>query len=172
MNKSKYILLIFVAVLLLTGCDNNSNETEEKTVTEDVETDEMVHKHCTRSSTNSGGVSTELSYEIYYTGEKLNLLESTEKVISDNSDKLDEYQEAYEKINKYYKDLKYYDTEVTREDNSVTRSTTINYDKIDIDILLDIEGEEDNIIEDKEAKVQLWLDLAKKFGTKCKKVTE
>ncbi len=170
MKKSKYIILIIVAVFLLTACDKST--TVEKKEKEEVETKEMEHKHCTRQSTNSGGVSTELSYEIYYTGEKLNLLESTEKVISDNSDKLDEYQEAYEKINKYYKDLKYYDTEVTREDNSVTRSTTINYDKIDIDELLDIEGEEDNIIEDKEAKVQLWLDLAKKFGTKCKKVTE
>ena len=38
---------------------------------------------------------------------------------------------------------------------------------LDIDTLLAIEGEEDNIIEDGKAKVDKWLTLAKKFGTKC-----
>ena len=62
------------------------------------------------------------------------------------------------------------DTEVIRGDTSVTRKTTINYDKINIKDLLDIEGEEDNIIENGEAKVEKWISLAKKFGTKCEEV--
>ena len=33
--------------------------------------------------------------------------------------------------------------------------------------LLEIEGEEDNIIENGKAKVEKWLTLAKKFGTEC-----
>lgn len=43
----------------------------------------------------------------------------------------------------------------------------INYDKIDIDKLLEIEGEEDNIIVGNKAKLSLWLELAGKVGTVC-----
>ena len=68
--------------------------------------------------------------------------------------------------------MDYYDTKVTRGDTSVTRNAIINYDKIDIEKLLEIEGEEDNIIENGEAKVDKWLSLAKKFGTKCELVEE
>ena len=113
-----------------------------------------------------------MSYELYYTGDKLNILESTEKVIATKDSDLDTYQQAYEKIDSYYEGLEYYDTEVIRGDTSVTRKATINYDKINIKQLLDIEGEEDNIIQDGEAKVDLWLELAKKFGTKCEVVEE
>ena len=61
---------------------------------------------------------------------------------------------------------------VIRDDNSVTSNITINYDKIDIDQLLNIEGSKDNIVEDGKAKVDKWMSLAKKFGTKCKTIEE
>ena len=48
----------------------------------------------------------------------------------------------------------------------------INYDKVDIARLLEIEGSEDNIIEDGVAKVDKWLTLAKRFGTKCELVED
>ena len=81
---------------------------------------------------------------------------------------LDIYEEAYNNINKQYKGLEYYDTEVVRDNNSVTRDTTINYAKIDIEALLDIEGSEDNVIDsDGKVKLQTWLDFTKPFGVKC-----
>ena len=109
---------------------------------------------------------------MYYTGEILNILKSEEKVISSDQDVLTTYENAYKKIHTNYAGLDYYDTEVVRGDTTVTSTITINYDKIDIDKLLAIEGEEDNIIENGEAKVDKWLTLAKKFGTKCEDVTE
>ena len=39
--------------------------------------------------------------------------------------------------------------------------------KIDTDKLLEIEGEEDNIIKDGKVKLDDWLDFAEQFGTKC-----
>lgn len=169
MKKISIIVLAFIFILLLTGCDE-----ENKVISngKKVSTANMEHKHCTRSGSGSNGVTTELSYELYYTGDRLNILESTEKVIANEDSDLDQYQKAYEQINKYYKGLEYYDTEVIRGDTSVTRNTTINYDKINIKELLSIEGAEDNIIEDGEAKVDKWIELAKKFGTKCEVVEE
>ena len=57
-----------------------------------------------------------------------------------------------------------------RTSNSVLNETTINYDEIDIKKLLDIEGEEDNIIEDGKAKVDLYIALLKRFGGTCEDV--
>ena len=68
---------------------------------------------------------------------------------------------------KQYEGLKYYDNIVTRTDNSIISDTTINYAKIDIDKLLEIEGEEDNVIENGKVKLSTWLNFAKKFGVTC-----
>ena len=55
-----------------------------------------------------------------------------------------------------------------KDDNSVTRDTTIDYEHVDIDKLLHIEGNEDNIIDENgKASLDMWLALAKKFGTVC-----
>ena len=169
MKKISIIFITLAFILLITGCDD---ENEVVSNGKTVNTANMEHKHCTRSASGTDGVTTELSYELYYTGDKLNILESTEKVIATKDSDLDTYQQAYEKIDRYYEGLEYNDTEVIRGDTSVTRKATINYDKINIKQLLDIEGEEDNIIQDGEAKVDLWLELAKKFGTKCEVVEE
>ena len=139
---------------------------------EDVNVASMQHKHCTRSGSIDTGSEVSLNYDLYYTGEALNILKSEEKVISSDQDVLTTYENAYKKIHANYAGLDYYDTEVVRGDTTVTSTITINYDKIDIDKLLAIEGEEDNIIENGEAKVDKWLTLAKKFGTKCEDVTE
>ena len=66
--------------------------------------------------------------------------------------------------------MKYYDTNIVRDSNSVTYTIYIDYDKIDVDGLLSIEGAEDNIIKRGKAKLSLWLDLAGKMGTLCEEV--
>lgn len=169
MKRNSFIFIIIISVFIITGCIDNNKIISNG---EKISVANMEHKHCTRSGVGNSGVTTELSYELYYTGDKLNILESTEKVNATNETDLDKYQEAYETINSNYEGLEYYDTKIIRNDSSVTRKTIINYDKININDLLYIEGEEDNIIEDGEAKVEKWLSLAKKFGTKCVTVEE
>ena len=167
MKKISIIFITLAFILLITGCDD---ENEVVSNGKTVNTANMEHKHCTRSASGTDGVTTELSYELYYTGDKLNILESTEKVIATKDSDLDTYQQAYEKIDSYYEGLEYYDQVVTRDENSVTNEITINYDKINMKKLLKIEGEEDNIIKDGKAKLDTWLSLAKKLGTTCKEV--
>ncbi|MDD5887916.1 MAG: hypothetical protein PUC82_00315 [bacterium] len=122
---------------------------------------------CSRTG-NIDGATSEMKYELYYEGEYLTILHSTEKVISDDANILDTYEEAYKNIYKAYEGLEYYDVEVRRTDVSVTSDVVINYAKIDIDALLDIEGREDNIVaEDGKVKLQTWLDFAEPFGVTC-----
>ena len=146
--------IVLVMVLLLAGCGSNSSVSSDGV------------KKCTRTGTVTNG-STEMNYEVYYKGEYVVLLHSTEKIISDSSSVLDTYEEAYKNIFKQYEGLKYYDNKITRNSNSVTNETTINYEKIDMGKLLDIEGEEDNVIENGKVKLDTWLSFAKKYGVTC-----
>ena len=84
----------------------------------------------------------------------------------------DTYENAYRGIATNYSGLDHYETNITRSGNTVSFEMNIDYDKIDIPALIRIEGEEDNIFENGIPKVQKWLDLAEKFGTKCELVTD
>lgn len=158
MKKNKLILLIIIIgfVCLITGCNSNS-EKENKT---------SQILNCSRKANVTNGEAS-LTYKIQYKGDNIEVLQSTEKITSKQASILDEYETAYKKIFENYEKLEYYDNEVTRDDNSVTSTTIINYEKIDTTKLLEIEGEEDNIIEDGKAKLSKWKTLAEKFGTTC-----
>ena len=170
MKKINILVLLITIILLVTGCENN---TSNKVISngQKVNTSKMQHKHCTREGSVTNG-EVNLNYDIYYTGDILNILKSEETVISNLSSVLDTYENAYKNIHKNYEGLKYYDTSVERTDDRVTSTITINYDQIDIGRLIDIEGEEDNIFENKIPKVEKWITLAKKFGAKCELVEE
>ena len=166
MKKISIIIVLFL-VILLCGCESKYNEIIINN--KPVNTSKMEHKHCTREATLDGG-EVKLEYDIYYTGEVLNLLVSKEKIISSSEDILNTYEEAYKKIHLNYEKLENYDTSVVRGDTTVLSTISINYDKVDIDRLIEIEGEEDNIFINKVPKVDKWLELAKKFGTTCELV--
>lgn len=166
--KKISIIILLLSVLLITGCDKSNKVVVNG---QKINTSKMEHKHCTRTGSLDDG-DVELNYDLYYTNDRLNVLKSEEKVISSKEDVLDTYEEAYKGIHKNYEGLKYYDTKVERNDSSVTSTITIDYDKVNIDELISIEGEEDNIFENKVPKVDKWITLAKKFGTKCKIVED
>lgn len=168
MKNKLVIIIVLISLFLITGCKKNTVEVNGKKVS----TSGMGHKHCIRNASAGDNITTNLSYEIYYKDDILNVLESIEEIKTTDQNTLDEYEKAYENINNNYEGLMYYDSKVTRTDDSVSRHTTIDYDKINIEELLKIEGEKDNIIENGKAKLQLWLDLAKKFGAKCEEVDE
>lgn len=186
-NKLSKLVLILMMVVLLTGCGSNESSTTANNTTEnsssnnssinesttpnssvsESDTMGMEKLTCSREATAGSGVDVNLDYEIFYQGEYIQILHSTEQVVTDDQDTLDEYEDAYKGIYKNYEGLKYYDNTVTRTNNSVTSDTVINYGKIDTDKLLAIEGEEDNVINDGKVKLDDWLDFAEQFGTKC-----
>ena len=169
--KKNLIILLIIMIAFVAGCESNS---KEKIVSngETVNTSKMGHQHCTREATAGTGVDVSLNYDLYYNGNILNLLKAEEKVVTASASTLDRYEEAYKKIKQNYEGLQYYDQTVDRTDTTVVNTTIINYEKININHLLQIEGEEDNIIENGQAKLDKWLELAKKFGTKCEEVED
>ena len=170
--SNKILICIFICLLLITGCESTNKKSVNIPDNESVDATKMKHKHCTRKGSIGDKGEVQLEYDLYYTGELLNIIKSVEKVISTDNDTLNTYEDAYRKIHASYEGLEYYETNLERTDDSVTSYMLINYDKIDIQRLVEIEGEEDNIIENGKAKVQKWLDLTKKLGMECEEVEE
>ncbi len=166
MKRNKILFLIIIICLVITGCGHKkpSNKTIKS---KDDLNNKSGSMSCTRETTANDGIKPSCTYKITYSNGNILILHSVEKITTDNTEYLNQYEEAYKKINSYYANLKYYDTKVIREADSVTRDTTINYDKINTDKLLALEGEEDNIIVNGKAKLNKWLKFARKFGTEC-----
>ena len=178
MIKLKRVLfsLLLVFCLLLTGCgeeevvDEKEPVVNRESVLDVIDSSGSGKLFCTREAFASEGIDVELTYELTYKNGYVMLLHANEKVMSDDKDSLDEYEKAYRNIAKNYEGLKYYDITITRSDNTVVNDTVINYEKIDTDKLLDIEGEEDNVIVDGKVKLTTWVSFAEKFGASCKEV--
>ena len=179
MNKRMLCLIIFFSffLVLVSGCDNKTDSVESansgNAVTDVTVVDDDFDKNgtgtlnCTTPAAADEGITVDLNYIITYKRGNILELRSIAKITSSNQESLDLYENAYKKISADYADLKYYDTSIIRDSNTVTYDTNINYDKIDVEKLLDIEGAEDNIIDNGKAKLSLWLDLAGKMGTTC-----
>ena len=87
MKKSKLIILFGIAILFFTACEANNNVVSN---CKKVNTDKMEHIHCTREGT-AKDVEVSLEYDLYTSGEDLNLLQSVEKVTSENAETLKTY---------------------------------------------------------------------------------
>ncbi len=188
MKQKKIISLLLILILTITssGCGSNTvkkeNEKDKKPINNnnalydkgylevlEEDTKNMEKMTCTRQGNGINGAKANLNYTLYYQGEYLQILHSKEQVLTTNQDILTEYQNAYINIYKNYENLKYYETSIVREEGSVTNDTIINYSKLDTNKLLEIEGEEDNIIKDGKVKLDDWLKFAEKLGTTCEK---
>ena len=76
-------------------------------------------------------------------------------------------------IKEQYKGLRYYDITVTRDGNSVIYDTVINYEKLDMDKLREIEPDiegQDDIYKNNKLMLKTWWEFSKDMGMTCKGV--
>lgn len=155
--------------------DNPTEEEKQKAIEEaeknvkniEINAGEKKVLHCTRDAGGRSGMSVYLNYYLTVSGKYINEIHSIEEVVTTNKSDLDEYEKAYKTIKNHYDGIKYYEINVERTDNHVLNDLYINYDKVDIKKIIEIEGEEDNIFENNKARFDKWQELASKFGTKC-----
>ena len=173
MKKLGLILIITVLLLTVTACEKENKPVENNKGNNTTTDKTQIHEHCVRAGNISDdNSSVDLSYEIYYTGEKLNRIESTEKVTSTNESVLNEYEQAYRTIHSYYEDVDYYYTEVIRKSDSVTSKMVIDYDHVDAAKLMAMEGTENNVFDENGvATIAKYREMAKKFGVSCTQVS-
>lgn len=165
---SKIFFLLIISLFFLTGCNEETKFESGTSVDKDSETSNATGTLlCARGGKGLNNSTAELSYEVNYEKGYLTKVHSIEKVTSEDSSVLDQYEDAYKNIFKAYKNLKYYDNTITREDTTVTSDTTIDYSKVDIKKLEEIEATNQSIIKNGKVSLKDWLTLASKVGTKC-----
>ena len=167
---SKILLVLLLSICVVTGCDSdNSSSTAKKNKVKSASdvTKKKGTLICTREGEIEGGTG-EFNYEINYNGENLTSIHSVEAVESSDSEVLKEYATSFKTIDSYYDGIEYYNARINSTSNKVTHTIDIDYEKIDIEALIKLEGEEDNIFENKKPKLEKYLELGKKMGVTCK----
>lgn len=143
----KLILIVCLACLfLVTGCSNEKS----KTLT------------CTRTATIQTGVDMSLNYKVTYKGENVLLVESEEKITSDDADDLKSYETTINNMYSPYKDLEHYYYNVSIDGNTLTSTTKIDYEKIDTDRMIEIDSKNSTLIKNGKVNVQ---DLKSAYET-------
>ncbi len=151
MKKLKLLLVVLLG-LMVTGC----GQAEEKTMT------------CTRTL-KQGSMSMDLEYTVTYKGDYVTKVKSVEKVTADDATVLDTYKSTVEELYKPYKDIKYYDTKVTIDGDTMTSTADINYEKIDMDKLVATDSAIGQLLTDGKIKVETMEEMYKQLGATCKK---
>lgn len=158
-RKKTVTILLLITAVLLTACTNK----EEKDY-------KMIR--CTRKAQSSAGdnVKLDLSYKVYYKDDYVKKVIATDKVTSSDNSIINQYANSYKNIYASYDGLKHFSNKITVTKDSMTSITEIDYAHIDTDKLLEIEGKDDNVVND-EGKVPLkdFLAFYEKYGAKCDK---
>lgn len=149
-KKIKYLAVFVVSVIFLTGCGNDGVQTMT----------------CTRTM-NQNGIKTGLKYTVLYQGDYVTRVKSVETIETDSSEVLDAYQEQIESIYSPYKDIDYYEYDVSIEDNKLTSTVDINYEKIDTDKLLEIDSANGQLIKDGKIKLSDIKSVYEAVGAVC-----
>lgn len=151
MFMKKIGLVLFMSLLLLTGCTKEENGVLT----------------CTRTA-KQGNIDLSLNYKITYTGEYVNTIETTEIVKSEDQNTLNLYKSQIENVYKHYKEIDYYENEITLEGNTLTSKTTIDYEHINTDKLIEIDSANEQILKDGKAKVSDFRTMYENIGASCK----
>lgn len=180
MRKKISLILVILLCMLVTGCKPRKNfETEIQSsgyadrlmiVPNDFNVNGTGELMCRGAASGPEYSTVEIAYNIIYKNGNIRTLQSLNRIKTTDKDVLDVYYDSYIGIAKNYKGLKHYETLVEREDDLVAYNIFIDYDKIDIDKLLEIEGEDDNIIINGKANLEEWLHFAERFGILCEEV--
>lgn len=151
MKKLKLLLVVLLA-LIVTGCAQQ----EEKTMT------------CTRTL-NQGDLKMELNYTVVYQGDYVKKVKSVEKITSEDSSVLEAYKSQVEELYTPYDKIDYYDTKVTIDGNTMTSTADIDYEKIDVDKLIEIDSATSQLFTDGKIKVETLESVYNQVGATCTK---
>ena len=153
MKKGLIISFCLVAVLFLTGCDQTTKK--EKTL------------KCTMDATLTEGTKTKNVYTVTYAGKYVKLVESVETVVSDSKETLNTFKEAVEEVYSPYKNIKYYDYDITVDGDTLTSKATIDYSKIDTDAMIKVNPAMKTYIKDGKLSVKDVKTIYEQMGAEC-----
>ena len=150
----KKIIILGVALLILvTGCASG----EEKKLV------------CTRTA-DMNGLEMDFRYEVYYQGEDVNKVKTTEKVTSDSESTLKTLESQTKALYSNFDNIDNYKYNVVVEGNTLTSTTDINYAKIDMDQLLEVDSSIQQLLNDNnKVDLEKVTSVYEQAGATCSK---
>lgn len=149
----KIILLGIVLLIFVTGCGTSK---EEKMI-------------CTRTATMNG-MEMDFRYEVYYQGNDVNKVKTTEKVKSDSEVTLKNLENQAKILYSNFDKIENYNYNVTIDGNTLISTTNINYQKINIDELLKIDSSIKQLLNDNnKIDLEKITQVYEQTGATCNK---
>lgn len=152
MKKKILFVALLTMILIVTGCNAKQ---ETKTL------------NCSLKGTIMEGIETNSNYKVAYQGEYVQTIETKETVTSDNQEYLETLKQTVESIYSPYKNVEHYNYDVTVNGNTLISTTFIDYSKIDVNKLLEINSAFGTLIEDGKLKVSDVKNVYKQMGITC-----
>jgi len=152
MRKAIKLSIVALASLALVGCGDKEIVTE-----------------CVRTGEIQDGVSVDFNYKVTSKNGIVLRIETIEKIISKDSDYLNKFKATAEEIYAPYKDVEHYNYEVIIEGNTLISKTDIEYSKINMDKLIEIDASNSQIIKNGQIKIDDIINLYNSAGATCAK---
>lgn len=152
MYKKIIVAICLVGLLCVTGCGKE----ETKTLT------------CTIDTNVQAGVDMKSTYKVSYKGDNVTLVESEEKIISEDKKVLETYETAVKSQYSPYEGVEHYDYSVNIDGDTLTSTAKIDYEKVDTDKLIEIDSNNKNAIKNGKVKVKDLKAGYEQLGATCK----
>ncbi len=158
----KRIVILGIALLLfVTGCGQQTDYKEANT-----KDDKMI---CTRT-TNANGLEMDFRYEVYYQENDVNKVQTTEKITSDSTEILQTYQQQIKSLYSSFDNIEHYNYDVKIEGNTLISTTDINYQKMNIDELVNIDSSIEQLLnDDRKIDLDKITQVYEQLGATCEK---
>lgn len=158
----KRIVILGIALLLfVTGCGKQTDYNESNT-----KDDKMI---CTRT-TNANGLEMDFRYEVYYQENDVNKVQTTEKITSDSTEILQTYQQQIKSLYSSFDNIEHYNYDVKIEGNTLISTTDINYQKMNIDELVNIDSSIEQLLnDDRKIDLDKITQVYEQLGATCEK---
>ena len=151
----KKVVIPVIAVIIILSCTGCNPKTGTMT--------------CTMTSYPADGIKLKSTYKANYKNNEVEKLISVDKVIVEEKDYLDVYEEKLTELYQPYTSLKYYKNDIKIKDKTLTSRTSINYAKIDTDKLIEINSGNAQLIKHGKVFISDLERAYKQNGFNCKK---
>ena len=149
--KKKTILLLLLVIGITTGCSPKTG-----TMT------------CTMKTYPADGITIRSTYVATYKNEIVTKLKTVEKITSEDKNNLEVYQEKIDELYSGYQGIKYYTNTTKIKGNTLTSTTTIQYNKVDTKKLIEADSGNANVIKNGKVQINTLEKLYKQNGCNCK----
>ena len=149
-RMKKGLIILGICLCLATGC----GEKTKKLV-------------CTRKATQNG-LDMDVKYEVDYKGKTVQNVKSVEKITSSSNTLLNTYKKTIETTYSPYKDIEHYNYDVKIDGDTLTSTTTINYEKIDTDKMIKGDSANGQLIKNGKVNIDDLKAAYESIGTTCK----